>query len=421
MFRCPSTGSRLIKARAGGGTIWYSPGSDGRMLTLGTARHFFGEDRVREIWMQSDRVEADSPTRCPSCTQNMRLLNSLPDWVGSGAIDVCRRCRVFWIEPENFPQVPRGSQLLSRAGDSTLVSDLGSAYLEHKKIQHEHEVQKQDGFVDRPESTVEFILTFLRLPVERSNRPAPQWPILSGLTLAFMLVFYAFFTDSEIIQNFGFYPGEFLKNYGFNIFSSVFIHASWMHLLVNCYFAYLFSDDVEDDLGPGRFILFLLFVPLFIAASLFIFSGSKMSPHVGYSGVIMALLTYYALQFPGAKMIWMLPRLNNLKIGRASSLFVGWGWFQIRPLWVAAIYLVWDLVLYFALERNHLSAVSSSGHIAGILAGGLFWLMFATKEFHAKLPDRFEQHLDTLVRDTNPVVSNLEVPTVKQLKSSRDE
>src|SRR5262245_22907675 len=111
MFRCPATGSRLIKARAGGGTLWYSPDSDGRMLTVPTARHFFGEDKAREIWMRSARVEAQSENACPSCQKPMRN-TSLPDWIGSSPIDVCRPCWIFWIDGSSYDEIPRGSQLL---------------------------------------------------------------------------------------------------------------------------------------------------------------------------------------------------------------------------------------------------------------------------------------------------------------------
>lgn len=396
MFRCPTTGSRLIKARAGGGTLWYSVDSDGRMLTLATARHFFGADKTREIWMRSDRMEATSDTTCPSCQKSMRN-TSLPDWIGSNAIDVCRTCRIFWIDGSSFDEIPKGSQLLHERGDSTLVKDLGEAYLEHSRIKSEKERLAADGPSHQPDSIVENILTFLKLPIERSNRLTPEWPIISGAILALMIVLHVFATDNSLIQNLGFYPNDPFKNFGLNIFSHVFIHAGWFHLLSNCYFTYILSDDVEDDLGSQKFLVFLGFVMITGAVISTFISGSRDIPHIGFSGVVMALFAYYGLQFPKAKMIWLLPHFRVVQFDTLHTTMFGWGWFQFRTLWVALFYLAGDMIYYFLQETGNRGSVSFSGHIAGFAAGALFWFLAAPRNFKPEARDVFESRMDGLL------------------------
>lgn len=397
MFLCPLTGSRLIKARAGGGTLWYSPGSDDRMLTVATARHFFGPDKTREIWMRSDRAETLSNTPCPCCHNPMRH-TELPDWIGADTIDVCRTCRIFWLEAASFDEVPRGSQLLHARGDSTLVKDLGEAYIEHYQIKSEKEKITADGVIQEPDSVIENILGQLRLPLERSNRPTPEWPIVSGATLALMLILQVFVTDQSLIEGLGFYPNDLLKNFGFNIFSNVFIHTSWFHLLANLYFAFILSDDVEDDLGSKKFLGFLGFTVVAEALVAALISGSRDIPHVGYSGVVMALFAYYGLQFPKAKIIWFLPRIHLANSSSARGPLFTWAWFQFRALWIAFFYFAADFIYYLAQEMNSKESVSFSGHIAGFLAGVLFWSLFAPKTLSKEKPDILEKNMDRLVQ-----------------------
>ncbi|WP_413288398.1 rhomboid family intramembrane serine protease [Bdellovibrio sp. HCB337] len=410
----------MIKARAGGGTLWYSADSDGRMLTVATARHFFGPDKTREIWMRSDRVEPASEYGCPSCQKVMRS-TSLPDWVGSSTIDVCRTCRIFWIDGASFDEIPKGSQLLHARGDSTLVKDLGEAYLEHQKIKAEKLQLSSDGAVPQPDNLVENILGFLRLPIERSNRPKPEWPIISGVTLALMIVLQVFVTDQSLIASLGFYPNDPLKNFGLNIFSHAFIHGGWFHLLSNCYFAYILSDDVEDDLGSKKFLEFLVFTMIIGAIISTLIAGSRDLPHIGYSGVVMALFAYYGLQFPKAKMIWLLPRLNTGQSSNAYSARIGWGWFQVRALWVALFYLAGDTLYYFLQETSNKASVSFSGHIAGFLAGALFWAVSAPKNFKTESPDILETNMDRVLpyRSENKIqepTAKLQPPPPKKIE-----
>ncbi len=396
MFLCPTTGSRLIKARAGGGTIWYSPDSDGRMLTVATSRHFFSEDKTREIWMRSDRVEAISENACPSCQKSMRN-TPLPNWIGSSPIDVCRTCRIFWLDSSSFDEVPRGSQLPHERGDSTLVKDLGAAYVEHHRIKSEKENLRLDGAVIQPDSIAENVLSFLRLPIERSNRAIPKWPIVSAATIVLMILIQIFATDGSFAKDLGFYPNDLFKNYGLNLLSHVFIHAGWFHLISNCYFTYILSDDVEEDLGSKKFIGLLVFTIIVVALTLTITSGHRDIPHIGYSGVVMSLFAYYGLQFPEAKIIWLLPNFRVVQFNKLYAPMLGWSWFQFRALWVALFYLAGDIIYYFAMEASGNGSVSFSGHIVGFAAGALFWFIAAPRSFKKEAPDILESRLDSLV------------------------
>lgn len=397
MFRCPISGERLIKARAGGNTIFYSSSTDGRMLTLAVARQFFGENKTREIWMRSEKVAPTSENGCPSCQKSMRL-TPVPDWVGAAPVEVCRACRVLWFEGSTYREIPLGSQLINPYGDSTLVRDLGEAYLEHSKSKLDQENTLAQIPAPAPDSAVDRALTFIGLPVEKSQKPKPEWPVISAIVLTAMILIHFFATDGDLIQEFGFYSSDLFRNGGLNILLSPFLHGGWFHLIGNCYLAYILSDDVEEDLGWQRFIGFLLFVIVggAMIESLIEPASRGTIPSVGFSGVVMGLLAYYGFQFPKAKLVWVLPRARVREYDRMHTPTFGWGWFQFNVLWVALFYFFADLI-YFYFTRNGSPGVSYSGHIGGFVAGYAFWKLFATKIYHRNERDVFTDYMDRLI------------------------
>ncbi len=131
----------------------------------------------------------------------------------------------------------------------------------------------------------------------------------------------------------------------------------------------------------------------------------------------MALFAYYGLQFPKAKMIWLLPNFHFTQQGTFHTGLLGWSWFQFRTLWVALFYLAGDIAYYFIEEMNGSSSVSFSGHIAGFAAGALFWYLTAPKNFAKEPRDFLEEKLDTLLplQSATQVEQNTK-PVPKQLK-----
>jgi len=82
------------------------------------------------------------------------------------------------------------------------------------------------------------------------------------------------------------------------MFSSLFLHGGWVHLIGNLWFLWVFGEALEDDLGPGRFLAFYLFCGFF--AGLFhVLASSRLSaPLIGASGAIAGVLGGYLIRLP---------------------------------------------------------------------------------------------------------------------------
>ena len=142
------------------------------------------------------------------------------------------------------------------------------------------------------------------------------------------------------------------------LITSMFMHGGWFHLIGNMWFLWVFGDNVEDVMGPFRFVAFYLLCGLTAAAAQIATDLNSTIPMVGASGAIGGVMGAYALLFPRA-------RVNTL-------IFLG---FFITTIQVPAVYM---LGYWFVLQLlGGLPALGSSGggvafwaHIGGF-AGGI--------------------------------------------------
>jgi len=91
------------------------------------------------------------------------------------------------------------------------------------------------------------------------------------------------------------------------LFTSMFMHGSWFHLLSNMWTLYIFGDNVEDRMGSGRFLVFYLLAGLAAGLTQLSFDPTSNIPTVGASGAIAGVLGAYLLLFPRARVITLIP------------------------------------------------------------------------------------------------------------------
>lgn len=142
------------------------------------------------------------------------------------------------------------------------------------------------------------------------------------------------------------------------LFTALFLHADWAHLLGNLVFLLIFGLPAERTMGPWRFLaLFLLGGAVANLATVFAIGGPERSV-IGASGAVSAVIGAYLALFPGAKLGVVLPLGLFLEFIRVpASLLIG--------IWAA-------LQVGFAYIGPAFGAVAWSAHIAGFLFGVLF-------------------------------------------------
>jgi len=139
--------------------------------------------------------------------------------------------------------------------------------------------------------------------------------------------------------------------------TSMFLHGGWGHLLGNALFFWVFGNNIEDSMGPGRFLSFYLICGLIAAGTHMLVQPDSPVPTVGASGAISGVLGAYLVLYPRV-------RVNMLFI-----LFI-----VPVPAWLVLIYWFATQLLLGVPELSPLRPQISSGvavwaHIGGFLAG----------------------------------------------------
>ena len=157
-----------------------------------------------------------------------------------------------------------------------------------------------------------------------------------------------------------------------HILTHMFLHGSWMHLLGNMWFLWLFGNNVEDSMGRLRFIGFYLLCGLAAAAAQVITSPGSAIPMVGASGAISGVMGGYLLLYPTVR-VYTLVVLGFFITSMALPAWVMLGyWFLIQFVsgWVS-----------FGGEGG---GVAFWAHIGGFAAGLALVKLFARSDYVAE-------------------------------------
>ncbi|RME87646.1 MAG: rhomboid family intramembrane serine protease [Anaerolineae bacterium] len=150
------------------------------------------------------------------------------------------------------------------------------------------------------------------------------------------------------------------------VFSAMFLHGGWFHLLSNMWTLYIFGDNVEGRMGHGRYLVFYLLSG--VAAALlqvFILPFSRV-PMIGASGAIAGVLGAYMILFPQSRVVTLLPIFFFFTFVEIPAVFYLGFWF------LSQVYSG-----LFSLAGASGSGVAWWAHIGGFVFGMLAVGVFA--------------------------------------------
>ncbi len=174
-------------------------------------------------------------------------------------------------------------------------------------------------------------------PIGDDNSTRRTFPlVILLLILANALFFIAELALGEaFIVQWSFVPQRFLANpvAGFlTLFTSMFMHAGWLHIAGNMLYLWIFGDNVEDRFGHVKFLIFYLICGLAATFAQMAFNMHSEIPNLGASGAIAGVLGAYILMFPKGRIkvllvnrVVLLPALIVLGLWIALQFFSGIG------------------------------------------------------------------------------------------------
>jgi rhomboid family protein len=199
------------------------------------------------------------------------------------------------------------------------------------------------------------------LPIGDDDSARRSTPVVTYALIALNVAFFLVELSSgdAFIEKWAFVPRRFLANPGadfLTLFTSMFMHAGWLHLGGNMLYLWIFGDNVEDRFGHGKYLIFYLLCGLAATAAQLAFSTHSSIPNLGASGAIAGVLGSYILLFPQ---------------GRVSVLQGQ----QVIPVPALMVIGLWFVLQLFSGIGSIVGASANSGgvafmaHVGGFIAG----------------------------------------------------
>ena len=211
----------------------------------------------------------------------------------------------------------------------------------------------------------------------RDDNPTVLWPVVTvGLIITNAAVFlYELSLDPRLLDRLFYQAGMIpaslargrLAGTGdyVTIFSSMFLHGGWMHILGNMLYLWIFGNNVEDSMGHLRFIIFYLLAGIAAAMTHLALNPAGTAPTIGASGAISGVLGAYLVLSPNARIQTLITLGFFIRI-------------VYLPAWVLLIFWIGLQLLNQSLAAGDPNAggVAYAAHIGGFVAGLVLILFF---------------------------------------------
>jgi rhomboid family protein len=181
---------------------------------------------------------------------------------------------------------------------------------------------------------------------------------------------------NRFILTFGLIPARYTTSHGVilitsftafvvPVFTSMFIHGGWLHLIGNMLFLFVFGRSIEDRYGHSQFLLLYLLSGFGAAVIDILFNMGSRVPTIGASGAIAGVLGAYLVSFPTARITTLIPLIIFFFTIRIPAVLILVYWFAIQ---FAAGYQT------MAIESATKGGVAWWAHVGGFILGMLLAL-----------------------------------------------
>jgi len=193
-----------------------------------------------------------------------------------------------------------------------------------------------------------------------NRSPFPAATVAIILVNAMIFVFQVMLKDRQLewlVYAFGIVPRRythplwaahvgFPDNY-WPFLTSMFLHGGWFHIISNMWVLWIFGDNVEDRMGPIRFIIFYLICGIAAGVVHVATNGASTLPVIGASGAVAGVLGAYVVLFPLARIVVLIPIF-------------------FYPLFVEIHAFVFMLIWFLSQFFNGALALMEPGQVGGI-------------------------------------------------------
>jgi len=217
----------------------------------------------------------------------------------------------------------------------------------------------------------------------KDNIPTRTFPIITTALIFVNIIVFAWQhlvlrapAGTALYTYYGLVPREFIASlvarhdllpYNImTIFTSMFIHGGFLHIIGNMLYLWIFGNNIEDRLGHTGYLLFYLLSGVCAAAFQVLYDPSSEVPMIGASGAVSGTLGAYLLVYPRARIKTLLIIFIFIKIVDIPAVVLLTVWFFMQFLY------------------SNVDGIAWYAHVGGFIFGLLFALLFMVRKGHRK-------------------------------------
>jgi membrane associated rhomboid family serine protease len=215
----------------------------------------------------------------------------------------------------------------------------------------------------------------------RDTQPSYSRPVVTTAIIAVNVLVFLFeisldpYSRNNLIAVHGIVPDHF---HFADIFTSMFMHGGWFHIIGNMWFLWIYGDNVEDVLGHWKFLIFYLLCGMAAALLHVALNPNSRVPTIGASGAIAGVMGAYLIKFPHSKILTLIPVFIFFTTMEISAVFILLYWFVIQ--------------IFSGVGSIGYSNLSSGGvawfaHVGGFVAGMVLIKVMGTRDRYLRRAD----------------------------------
>jgi membrane associated rhomboid family serine protease len=201
-----------------------------------------------------------------------------------------------------------------------------------------------------------------------SRRPVHRPVVTISIIVVNSVVFILELLGGEpFVRQWSVIPANIVAGHGWvTILTAMFMHAGWMHIIGNMVFLWAFGPEIEDAMGPVRYLAFYLLGGFVASAAQIAAMSSSTVPNLGASGAIAAVMGAFLITYPR-------DRIRTL-------LFLGW-FVTVTVLPAVVLIGIWFLIQLFSQVGSVADAQAGGGvaymaHVGGFIFGAITAKLF---------------------------------------------
>jgi membrane associated rhomboid family serine protease len=207
-------------------------------------------------------------------------------------------------------------------------------------------------------------------PIGDDDTARRSLPVVTYTLIALNVLFFLVELNGgdAFIRQWAFIPQRFGQDPAGNmptIFTAMFMHGGWLHLGGNMLYLWIFGDNIEDEFGSVKFLVFYLVCGVAATFAQYYVSPNSRIPNVGASGAIAGVLGAYLLMFPGARVRVL---VANQVVAMPALMVLG--------LWIALQIFSGVGSIAATSQTEDTGGVAYMAHVGGFVAGFLLTLVF---------------------------------------------